>query len=432
MLDRPSAEPPGVAGDRGGAVKFVNFAEGAGMAVAAIRSQKLRSALTILGIIIGVATVMAMASIVHGIRSQIFNTLEVVGPTTFRILRFFSSTPLNPDALPREVRIRPVLRRREADAIERLPEIHYSSIWVGVFERLEYEGVRSQLTVVYGADERFMEVLGGAIISGRTFTPTEVRTGTGVVILEREAAEKVFGQVNPLRRVMRVGGRAFRVIGLYRKPENIFQPPGQEISAIVPFEAARHAFRYDETQSLLILVKPRDGVTVDAAMDAATLQLRRMRGLRPGDPNTFDMITSDQILNVFNQLTGVFFLVMIVLSSVALMVGGIGVMAIMMVSVTSRTREIGVRKAMGATRREILWQFLIESATLTFAGGAVGIAVGLGAGQVLNGVLRFDTGVPIWSAVVATGISIGIGLVFGLLPANRAARLDPVEALRYE
>jgi putative ABC transport system permease protein len=413
-------------------VRLPNFAEGAGMALAAIRSQKLRSGLTILGIVIGVSTVMAMASIVQGIRAQIFNTLEIVGPTTFRILRFFSSTPLNPDALPREVRIRPVLQNEEALAIARVAEIHYAALWMGIFERLEYEGVRSQLTVVYGADDRFMEVLGGGIVEGRTFTHTETRAGTPVVILEEEAVQKVFGRINPMGRTMRIGGRAFRVVGIYRKPENIFQPPGQEISAIVPYVAAERQFLYDETNSLVMLVKPREGITVAEAMDATTVQLRRMRGLRPGDPNTFDMITADQILDVFNNLTGVFFLVMIVLSSVALMVGGIGVMAIMMVSVTSRTREIGVRKAVGATRREILWQFLIEAATLTLVGGAIGISVGIAAGEVLKRLLGFETGVPIWSAVVATGVSVSIGLVFGLLPASRAARLDPVEALRYE
>ncbi len=413
-------------------MRLTNLAEGAGMAMDAIRSQKLRSALTILGIIIGVATVMSMASIVQGIRGQIFNTLEVVGPTTFRILRFFSSTPLNPDALPREVRIRPVLRAEEAEAIAQLPEIHYSAIWVGVLERLEYEGSRTQPTVVYGADERFMEILGGGITAGRIFTATEARSGAPVVIIEEEAVSNIFGQINPLGRTMRIAGRPLRIVGVYRKPENIFQPPGQEISAVVPFETAKRAFRYDETNSLIILVKPRDGVTVARAMDATTVQLRRMRGLRPGDPNTFDMITSDQILDVFNRLTGVFFLVMIVLSSVALMVGGIGVMAIMLVSVTSRTREIGVRKAVGASRREIMWQFLIEAATLTLVGGAIGIVVGLSAGEVLKRVLGFETGVPVWSAVVATAVSVGIGLAFGLLPASRAARLDPIEALRYE
>ncbi len=406
--------------------------EGAGIATDAVRTHKLRSTLTILGVVIGVSTVMAMASVVNGIQEQIFNSLEVVGPTTFRILRFFSGTPINPDALPKEVRIRPVLKREEAEAIARLDEIHYAAIWTQVFERLEYEGVRTQLTSVFGADDRFMEVLGGTLTTGRLFTESEQRSGAPVAIIELEAADRVFGGINPVGRTFRVGGKPLRVVGLYRKEENIFQPPGQEIAVIVPFETARRSFRYDETNGLVILIRPSDGVPVSVAMDAATLQVRRMRGLRPGQPNTFDLITSDQILTVFNRLTGAFFLVMIAISSVALMVGGIGVMAIMMVSVTDRTREIGIRKAMGATRREILWQFLVEAATLTLMGGAIGIAAGLGAGQLLKSVLGVESGVPIWSAVTACCVSVGIGLAFGLLPAYRAARLDPIEALRHE
>jgi putative ABC transport system permease protein len=149
-------------------------------------------------------------------------------------------------------------------------------------------------------------------------------------------------------------------------------------------------------------------------------------------PNTFDFITQDQILDTMNSLTSMFFLVMTAVSSVALLVGGIGVMAIMMVSVTDRTHEIGLRMAVGATRREILWQFLVEAATLTLVGGLLGIVIGLTSGQVLKSVLKMASGVPIWSAVLATLVSIGIGLAFGLLPANRAARMDPVEALRHE
>jgi putative ABC transport system permease protein len=413
-------------------VRLTSLTEGIGIALDAIWANKLRSSLTVLGVVIGVSTVMAMASIVNGIRGQIINTIEVVGPTTIRVLRFFSTTPVNPDALPREVRIRPKLEPTEAQALAALPEIAYSAIWVGVFERIAYGAARTQPTVVYGADDRFMEILGGGMVDGRTFTTAEVRAGRGVVILEVEAAQRVFGRVNPLGKLMRVGSHPFTVIGLYRKPENIFQPPGQEISAIVPYEAARRSFRYDDVNSLIILVKPVEGVTVDRAMDLITVQLRRMRGLRPGEPNSFDMVTSDQVLGLFNRLTGVFFLVMIVLSSVALMVGGIGVMAIMLVSVTDRTREIGVRMALGATRREILWQFLVEAATLTLIGGVIGVMCGLGAGQLLKALLRLESPAPLWSAAIATTVSVGIGLVFGLIPANRAAKLDPVEALRYE
>jgi putative ABC transport system permease protein len=413
-------------------VRLHSVSEGWLIALDQLRGNKLRSALTILGVVIGVATVMAMASIVQGIRDQIINTIEVAGPTTFYVVRIFSQTPLNPDALPREVRIRPVVKPEEAEALAHLPEIRYSGVWVQLFQRMEYQGIHTQIMTQFGADDRYMEIQGGQLLGGRFFTLSELNGGAPVIVLERRPAEKLFGRVNPLGRHVRLAGKSLRVIGLYQNPDNIFQPPSQEIGAIIPFETARRFYRYDETNALWIVVKPKDGVTVTQAMDAVTVQLRRMRGLRPGDPNTFDLITQDQILDVFNKLTGVFFLVMLVLSSVALLVGGIGVMAIMMVSVTDRTREIGVRKAMGATRREILWQFLVEAATLTLMGGVLGILLGLTTGELLKAVLRFEATVPLWSAVVACAVSIAIGLVFGVVPAGRAAKLDPVEALRYE
>jgi putative ABC transport system permease protein len=403
------------------------------IALDAIRANKLRSGLTILGVVIGVATVMAMASIVQGIRQQIVSTLEVTGPTTLRIVRFFSQTPLNPDALPREVRIRPVMKPEEARALAALPQIHYAAIWTQLFERLEYQGVRTQLASMFGSDDRFMEIMGGGMAGGRLFTQAEANAGTPVVVLELDAAQHLFGRINPLGKIIRVGGKPFRVVGVYQRPQNFFEPPGApKIAAVVPFEAARRAFTIDETNQLVIAAKPKADVSVSQAIDAVTLQLRRMRGIRTGEPNSFDIVTADQILGIFDRLTGVFFLVMIVLSSVALMVGGIGVMAIMMVSVTSRTREIGVRKALGATRRDVLWQFLVEAATLTGMGGAFGIAAGLLSGEALKRIMGLHAGVPWWSALVATSVSVANGLFFGLFPANRAARLDPVEALRYE
>jgi putative ABC transport system permease protein len=223
-----------------------------------------------------------------------------------------------------------------------------------------------------------------------------------------------------------------RVIGLYQPPDNIFIPPGQQVGAILPFQMVDHQYTVDKNNFLFVAVKPLPSVRVEDAQSAVTVTLRNMRHLRPGEPNTFDLITQDQVLDTFNKLTDVFFLVMIALSAVALLVGGIGVMAIMMVSVTDRTREIGVRKALGATRGDILLQFLTEAASLTGIGGLAGIVVGLGLGRLTSIALKLQASTPIVLTTVAVVVSVAIGVVFGIIPANRAARLDPIEALRYE
>ena len=408
-----------------------NIGEGVSIAVDSIRANKLRSFLTILGVVIGVSTVMTIASMVQGIRTQIFNAIETAGPTAFYVVRFFSQTPLNPDRLPYEVRIRPVVQSTDADAIRRVPEIGYSAMWVQLFQRMEYQGERTGGVAIFGADSRYMEIQGGTLLRGRFFTRGEQK-GALVMVIEADVAERLFGRIDPIDRTVRVGDKPVRIIGIYQKPGNIFEPPGQEIGGVIPFEAARQNFRYDETNSLFIAVKPRTGVPVAEAQDLVTVALRQARNLRPGTPNTFDMITQDQILEVVGNFTSYFFVAMVALSSVALLVGGIGVMAIMMVSVTDRTKEIGLRKALGATRREILWQFLVEAATLTLIGGLFGIVLGLAAGELLKHGLDLQSGVPLWSAALACAVSIGIGLAFGLYPANRAARMDPVEALRHE
>ena len=408
------------------------FRENVSSAVASLASAKGRSGLTVLGVVIGVSTVMAMATIVSGIRDQIVDTIQIAGPTTFYVMKVWSQTPLNPQDLPAWVRIRPDLTTDDAERIARLPEIKYAAIWGQIQNRTEYAGTRTNLGVVVGADNGFPEIYGGELTQGRWFTHTELQSGASVVVISVDVADKLFGNIQPIDKWVRIGGRPFRVVGIYQEAANIFQPPGQATHDIIPYRAMDHQFFVDKTNALYIPVKPRAGVSVAAAEEAVTISMREAWRLRPADHNNFDMITQDQILDTFNKVTGIFFLVMITLSSVALLVGGIGVMAVMMISVTDRTREIGIRKAVGATQRDILQQFLIEAAALTGTGGAIGILIGLVLGRVASSLMNVHGATPVNLTLVALAVSIGIGLVFGVLPARRAARLDPIESLRYE
>ena len=187
-------------------MKLHSLAEGLGIAFDQLRTNKLRSALTMLGVVIGVATVMAMASIVQGIRDQIINTIEVAGPTTFYVVRFFSQTPLNPDALPKEVRIRPVIKPEEAEALARLPDVHYAGTWVQLFQRMEYQGARTQIMTEFGADDHYMEIQGGQLSRGRFFTTSEQRAGAPVVVIEAQVADKLFGRLDPIGKYVRLSG----------------------------------------------------------------------------------------------------------------------------------------------------------------------------------------------------------------------------------
>jgi len=409
-----------------------SFRENVAVALDSLRASKGRSALTILGVVIGVSTVMAMASIVQGIQEQIVQTIQLAGPTTFYVMKVFSQTPLNPQDLPKWVRDRPDLTVQEADRIQALPEIAYAGMWGQYIARVEYAGVRTQPQVIMGADAHYTDIQGGSLAAGRWFTHTEEINGGAVAVIDVDVARKLFGSIDPLDKWVHIGSRPARVIGLYQPAANIFNPPGQQVVAIVPYRMLDHQFTLDKTNMVFIPVKPRASVSLDDAQSAVIVALRESRRLHPADHNTFDLLTQDQILDIFNKLTGVFFLVMIVLSAVALLVGGIGVMAVMMISVTERTHEIGLRKAVGATRRDIMQQFLVEAATLTGVGGVIGIIVGLALGRVATMAMHINAAAPVNLTLMAVGVSVGIGLLFGVLPARRAARLDPVEALRYE
>ena len=412
------------------AARLNHAAEGVHVALGAMLANKLRSALTVLGVLIGVTTVMAMAALIQGINNDITEQLENAGPTTFYVVWWFNGG-LQVGRPPDEIRSRPFLYKREADALERLPEVEYAAMYGITSQRIGYHGDETRPLSVYGAGRHYVDLDGGVMLAGRIFTPDEERSGSRVVVIYEAVADRLFGRENPLGKVVRIGTKGYLVIGVYRKPDNLFASDTQSEVVFIPFESLRHNYRSPEEQNA-IAVRPRPGVTVLQAQDAVSRELRRVRGLRINDPNNFDMVTQDQVLDTWNKLTSVFFLVMLVLAGVSLMVGGLGVTAIMMVSVTERTREIGLRKALGARRADILWQFLVEAATLTLIGGVAGLLLGSALAVAVGTFTPIPAVVPLWSIVTAIGASIMVGIVFGLIPANRAARLDPIEALRHE
>jgi putative ABC transport system permease protein len=276
----------------------------------------------------------------------------------------------------------------------------------------------------------WFDVSGGDITPGRNFTPEEYDAGTPVILVNDKVVEKLFLGSEAIGKEVRLNGEVFTVIGVYHPIPNAFDP-GTTGKIVMPVTAAQHKLEVSLSW-MDLTVKPRAGVDRDDAMDETIATLRVDRHLRPARINDFFTATPDQILALYNRIVGVFFLVMIVLSAIGLLVGGVGVIAIMMISVTERTREIGVRKALGATRGTILWQFLVEAATLTTIGAVAGLVVGGALTIVIRSTTPIQAATPPLAIVAALASSAFAGVVFGMLPAIRAASLDPVAALRHE
>jgi putative ABC transport system permease protein len=277
---------------------------------------------------------------------------------------------------------------------------------------------------------------GGDIYPGRSFTDQENEAGARVIILNEKLAKNLFGDSDPMDKIVTVDNVPLTVIGIYHYTASPMGTPtsaggGDSPKAIVPYETARRHMNL-WTRGTDLIVKPRPGVTVEQATDDVTALLRTRRGLKPSRENNFAIITQDRLMTVYNELFGTFFIVMLALSSVGLMVGGVGVVAIMMISVTERTREIGVRKALGATKATILWQFLVEAVTLTGIGASLGLIGGILVAFVVRTWTPVPAATPLSSVALALGMTAFTGILFGMLPAVRAARLDPVAALRHE
>jgi len=411
---------------------FSRAVEGIGIALDSLRASKVRAALTILGVAIGVMVVIAMASAITGINRSITSMLESAGPRTFYVNRYFSGG-LNISDGSDELspwRKNPWLNVADAEMIRQLPDIQDVSVSEGTSGPVKYGDVDLASVNIAGFGPSWVYVTGGTIVAGRNFTVMEYAAGARVCVINDKLAETLFPGLDPIGKTIKIFGQPFEVVGLHVEAASLFGG-GDEQRLAMPHTTFEKVADYWKGW-MDIAVMPVVGVSIEEAQDQVVAAMRAKRGLKPGQENNFAIVTQERILETFDKVTGAFFLVMLALSSVGLMVGGVGVVAIMMISVTERTREIGVRKALGATRREVLFQFLVEAATLTLVGGGVGLLLG---GLIAWGIHAFTpipAAVPLWSVVVALLASIVTGILFGMYPASKASKLDPVEALRYE
>jgi putative ABC transport system permease protein len=402
------------------------------IALDSIRANKVRAGLTILGIAVGVFVVVVISAAIHGINASVAKDLESTGPTTFFVSRFPISFEAcdGTDETCKFFR-NPRLTLADVDALERLPTVRTAGARLDTQRGIAYKDRRLRSVDVNAFTGNWQQIDGGGdIYPGRNFTQNEATTGERVVVINDELAKQAFGDSDPLDKTIEIGDVPFKVLGIYHYQAS-FLSGGNKPRAIVPIESARKHLKVN-WNDIGIAVIPVASATRAEAIDDVIAAMRGRHALRPGTENDFAIITQDQLFEVYNKIFGAFFLVMIVLSAVGLIVGGVGVIAIMMISVTERTREIGVRKALGATRATILWQFLVEAVTLTGIGAIIGLVLGTGASLLIKSVTPVAASVPPLAVVAALATSCVTGVLFGMLPAAKAAKLDPVVALRYE
>jgi putative ABC transport system permease protein len=410
---------------------LLGLREGAAIALDAIRANRLRAGLTILGIAVGVFVVTAMSAAVHGIDSGVEQSLAAAGPTTFFVTRWpLQVNSCSGDAGSCPWRHNRPLSLREAAIVGALPAVHavIAHVNTTAVAKVNDRVLRGAIVDAYTA--QWLEVDPGSVVTGRTFTARENDDASPVALVNDVVVTDLFPGGGAVGETVILDGHPFLVIGVYQTHGNFFDPANKP-KLIVPFETARRLLAVD-IHWLDLTVKPREGVSRDEAMDDATAALRIHRRLRPAIDNTFFLYGQEKVMELYNKTVAVFFLVMIVLSGIGLLVGGVGVVAIMMISVTERTREIGLRKALGATRIAILWQFLVEAVTLTSIGAVIGLAIGQAASWGIRAGTPVSASIPPVAILAALAASAITGVFFGLLPALRAARLDPVAALRYE
>ena len=408
---------------------MIEFLEPLQAALKALRANKMRSALTALGIIIGVAAVIVVVSLVQGLEKSVLQQIEKAGSQTLFV------RPLMPHDVPMDefskVKNRDLTLEDMRSLVRLVPQI--TSVTPIFFTGTDIQsGGRNATTTIIMTDETYLDQNAINLASGRNFVSSDLRLGNKVAILGSRLVEKLGIKGNPLGKVVTTPALSLEVIGVLEE-QGATLGNDQDDRLIIPLTTGLAQLSADSRRQLFFQARIDSRISADDGADLVTDALRRVKGLKSKEPEGFKVFSPKQITSIIGNITGVITAVAGGMVSVALLVGGIGIMNIMLVSVTERTREIGIRKAVGAKRRDVLAQFLIEAALLSVSGGAVGILLGYLAGAALGKALLGTVGsIPLWAVLCAFGIPAVIGVAFGLYPAWKASRLDPIESLRYE
>jgi putative ABC transport system permease protein len=413
-----------------------NLRENLMLAFDTLWTHKFRSLLTILGVFIGTLTVILVASIVAGLDSRLVETAQQFGTRSLWVYKLQMGAP---HRLTREERLRKPLTFEDGMAIqEQCPAVE--AVAVAIFKQIgpfglppstvHYKGREMLDAQFFGTTANYLQVGNVPLADGRFFTETDDRHRRDVAVIAADVVQRFFLNEDPLGKTIIVDGQSYEVIGTTEKFKGFIGDNPDDRDIFIPYSTYKK--QYPDAEDNFLNILARQGM-VPQAIDEVTGVLRRRRHVKPSEPDNFGIATAESLISQFHQIIGTVALVTIVISSIGLLVGGIGVMNIMLVSVTERTREIGVRKAIGARRTDIIWQFLLEAMTLTGAGGLLGIVFGWVSSFLIRTLLpSLPSTVPMWSVIAGLVVSVSIGLFFGMWPALKASRLDPIVALRYE
>lgn len=407
------------------------FASGVKLALDAIRGHKLRAFLTVLGVIMGTGTIIGVGSILTGFDGAITNVLKSFGTDSIIVFKFKIGVRFG-NLSPEERRRKPLTYENAMAIKERCPSVIHVSPYVFPtrgFHKARYKGNDLMQLDMGGTDPSYAAGGSAEMSSGRFFTEFENLHRSPVVVIGEDVHKALFAGEDPIGKTLEVDGHSYQIVGVMKRPAASF--PGQQDNRVLfPYFTMRKLEPGADEHMIVVVAAPG---MVTKAMDEVRGVLRQERRVKYNDPDNFSLSTAEQMIEDFRQVMAVTALVMVVLSSVGLLVGGIGVMNIMLVSVTERTKEIGIRKAIGARRIDIITQFLTEAVVLTFSGGLLGMLMGWMISRLAAAVFpTLPTSVPLWAAALGVMVSVGVGLFFGIWPASKAARMDPVEALRYE